>query len=134
MRSIRRFEEHLLELFETGLLNGTTHACIGQEAPTALRLWSTWTRRTTCSPTTAATVNYLARTGDAGLLVKLWWSGRTTKRSRFALDDLAREGARRMIAAALRAEVDECVDQFAGKVDEDGRQLVAATAARGSAR
>ena len=39
MRSIRRFEEHLLELFETGLLNGTTHACIGQEAPTALRLW-----------------------------------------------------------------------------------------------
>ena len=29
---IRRFEESLLELFERGLLNGTTHACIGQEA------------------------------------------------------------------------------------------------------
>jgi acetoin:2,6-dichlorophenolindophenol oxidoreductase subunit alpha len=32
MRFIRRFEERLLELFEEGLLNGTTHACIGQEA------------------------------------------------------------------------------------------------------
>jgi acetoin:2,6-dichlorophenolindophenol oxidoreductase subunit alpha len=32
MRFIRRFEESLLELFERGVLNGTTHACIGQEA------------------------------------------------------------------------------------------------------
>ena len=32
MRFIRRFEETVLELFEEGLLNGTTHACIGQEA------------------------------------------------------------------------------------------------------
>ena len=32
MRFIRRFEEMLLEMFEEGLLNGTTHACIGQEA------------------------------------------------------------------------------------------------------
>jgi len=32
MRFIRRFEETLLGLFEEGLLNGTTHACIGQEA------------------------------------------------------------------------------------------------------
>ncbi|MFL5841094.1 MAG: thiamine pyrophosphate-dependent dehydrogenase E1 component subunit alpha [Thermoleophilaceae bacterium] len=29
---IRRFEETLLALFEQGVLNGTTHACIGQEA------------------------------------------------------------------------------------------------------
>ena len=29
---IRRFEERLLGLFEAGLLQGTTHACIGQEA------------------------------------------------------------------------------------------------------
>ena len=29
---IRRFEEMLLRLFDTGVLNGTTHACIGQEA------------------------------------------------------------------------------------------------------
>jgi len=32
MRFIRRFEQSLLELFDKGLLNGTTHACIGQEA------------------------------------------------------------------------------------------------------
>lgn len=32
MRFIRRFEERLLSLFDEGLLNGTTHACIGQEA------------------------------------------------------------------------------------------------------
>lgn len=32
MRFIRRFEETLLQLFEEGVLNGTTHACIGQEA------------------------------------------------------------------------------------------------------
>jgi len=32
MRFIRRFEQSLLDLFERGLLNGTTHACIGQEA------------------------------------------------------------------------------------------------------
>jgi putative transposase len=41
-----------------------------------------------------------------------------------ALDELAREGARRMIAAALRAEADEYVDRFADDVDEDGRRLV----------
>jgi putative transposase len=40
------------------------------------------------------------------------------------LDDLAREGARRMIAAALEAEVAEYVEQFAEERDEDGRRLV----------
>lgn len=32
MRFIRRFEETLLALFDQGALNGTTHACVGQEA------------------------------------------------------------------------------------------------------
>ena len=32
MRFIRRFEETLLRLFDEGILNGTTHCCIGQEA------------------------------------------------------------------------------------------------------
>jgi TPP-dependent pyruvate/acetoin dehydrogenase alpha subunit len=32
MYLIRRFEEKLLELFSRGLLNGTVHTCIGQEA------------------------------------------------------------------------------------------------------
>ena len=40
------------------------------------------------------------------------------------LDQLAREGARRMIAAALRAEADEYVDRCGDEVDEDGRRLV----------
>jgi putative transposase len=40
------------------------------------------------------------------------------------LDDLAREGARRMIAAALEAEVDEYVCSFVDEVDEDGKRLV----------
>jgi transposase-like protein len=41
-----------------------------------------------------------------------------------ALDELAREGARRMIAAALRAEADEYVERFVGEVDEHGHRLV----------
>src|SRR3954447_5938478 len=40
------------------------------------------------------------------------------------LDDLAREGARRMIAAALRAEADEYVASFVEERDEDGKRLV----------
>jgi len=34
------------------------------------------------------------------------------------VDELAREGARRMIAAALEAEVDDYVQAFSGEVDE----------------
>ena len=41
-----------------------------------------------------------------------------------SLDALAREGARRMIAAALRAEADEYVEQYGDEVDEHGHQLV----------
>ena len=40
------------------------------------------------------------------------------------LDDLAREGARRMIAAALEAEVDEYVGAFVDDIDESGKRLV----------
>src|ERR1022692_3619472 len=41
-----------------------------------------------------------------------------------ALDDLAREGARRMIAAALRAEADEYVARYEEELDEEGHRLV----------
>jgi putative transposase len=41
-----------------------------------------------------------------------------------SLDDLAREGARRMIATALEAEVGEYVERFADERDQDGRRLV----------
>src|SRR3954447_22443917 len=40
------------------------------------------------------------------------------------LDELAREGARWMIAAALEAEVAEYVERFADERDEDGKRLV----------
>jgi putative transposase len=43
---------------------------------------------------------------------------------RMSLDGLAREGALRMIAAALEAEVEEYVASFAEERDEDGRRLV----------
>ena len=41
-----------------------------------------------------------------------------------ALDELAREGARRMIAAALKAEADEYVERFSDEVDENGHREV----------
>jgi transposase-like protein len=40
------------------------------------------------------------------------------------LDELAREGARRMIAAALDAEVEQYVASFVDEVDEDRKRLV----------
>ena len=41
-----------------------------------------------------------------------------------SLDELAREGARRMIAAALKAEADEYVERCADERGEDGKRLV----------
>jgi transposase-like protein len=40
------------------------------------------------------------------------------------IDEIVREGARRMLAEALQAEVDAYIAQFAGKHDERGRRLV----------
>ena len=40
------------------------------------------------------------------------------------IDQIVREGARQMLAAALQAEVAAYVDQFGGVRDEDGRRLV----------
>ena len=54
MRFIRRFEETLLGLFDEGVLNGTTHACIGQEAD-AVGVIEHSKRATTSSATTVAT-------------------------------------------------------------------------------
>jgi putative transposase len=41
-----------------------------------------------------------------------------------SLDELAREGARRMLAAALEAEVDAYIAAFAALTDERGHRLV----------
>src|SRR6266487_4020489 len=40
------------------------------------------------------------------------------------IDQIVRDGARQMLAAALQAEVAAYVDQFGGVRDEDGRRLV----------
>jgi hypothetical protein len=40
------------------------------------------------------------------------------------IDEIVREGARRMLAEALRAEVDAYIAQFGGERGEDGRRLV----------
>ncbi|HTF40490.1 MAG TPA: transposase, partial [Propionibacteriaceae bacterium] len=40
------------------------------------------------------------------------------------LDEIVRDAARQMLAAALRAEVAACVDTYRGDVDDHGRRLV----------
>ena len=40
------------------------------------------------------------------------------------IDEIVREGARRMLAEALQAEVDAYIAHFAGQPDEAGRRLV----------
>lgn len=40
------------------------------------------------------------------------------------MDEIVRDGARRMLAAALQAEVDAYIDQFRAEVDEHGHRLV----------
>ena len=47
-----------------------------------------------------------------------------TRRSPCGLDEIVREGARRMLAAALEAEVDAYIAALAGERDERGRRLV----------
>jgi TPP-dependent pyruvate/acetoin dehydrogenase alpha subunit len=71
LRFIRRFEQTLLDLFERGLLNGTTHACIGQEADAVavmehLRPGDHVFSNHRCHG------HFLARTGDAdGLMTEI---------------------------------------------------------------
>jgi putative transposase len=50
--------------------------------------------------------------------------GESDEGIKVTLDELAREGARRMIAAALEAEVEQYVDSFTEELGEDGRRLV----------
>lgn len=71
MRFIRRFEERLLGLFEEGVLNGTTHACIGQEAD-AVALMEHVEDGDHVFSNHRCHGHYLARTGDAlGLLAEI---------------------------------------------------------------
>jgi TPP-dependent pyruvate/acetoin dehydrogenase alpha subunit len=71
MRFIRRFEESLLELFDRGLLNGTTHACIGQEA-NAIAIAERLGDDDHVFSNHRCHGHFLARTGDAfGLMTEI---------------------------------------------------------------
>ena len=71
MRFIRRFEESLLELFDRGLLNGTTHACIGQEAD-AVAITEHLRDGDHVFSNHRCHGHFLARTGDAlGLMAEI---------------------------------------------------------------
>jgi putative transposase len=50
--------------------------------------------------------------------------GGSAEQATVTLDDLAREGARRMIATALEVEVEEYVASLVEELDEDGKRLV----------
>ena len=68
---IRRFEEMLLRLFDTGVLNGTTHACIGQEAD-CVAVLDQLTEGDHVFSNHRCHGHYLAWTGDAfGLLAEI---------------------------------------------------------------
>jgi len=71
MRFIRRFEDTVLELFERGLLNGTTHACIGQEAD-AVAIVEHLGDHDHMFSNHRGHGHFLARTGDAlGLIAEI---------------------------------------------------------------
>jgi TPP-dependent pyruvate/acetoin dehydrogenase alpha subunit len=71
MRFIRRFEERLLSLFDEGLLRGTTHACIGQEA-NSVALMEHLISGDHLFSNHRCHGHFLARTGDAfGLLAEI---------------------------------------------------------------
>jgi len=68
---IRRFEERILDLFEEGRINGTTHACIGQEAD-AVGVVEHVTADDHIFSNHRCHGHYLALTGDAyGLLAEM---------------------------------------------------------------
>lgn len=71
MLFIRRFEEMLLDLFDKGVLNGTTHACIGQEAD-CVGVIRNLSDGDHIFSNHRCHGHYLARTGDAlGLLCEI---------------------------------------------------------------
>jgi hypothetical protein len=46
------------------------------------------------------------------------------------IDEIVRQGARRMLAEALLSEVDAYIDRFVGERDERGRRLVVRSGSR----
>jgi transposase-like protein len=59
-------------------------------------------------------------------------AARDTSAPASLIDEIVREGARRMLAEALQAEVDAYIAQFTGELDENGRRLVVRNGYHGS--
>jgi hypothetical protein len=53
---------------------------------------------------------------------------------RSLLDEIVRDGARQMLAAALKAEVAAYVEQFVDQLDQNGRRLVVRNGYRDNGR
>lgn len=71
MYFIRHFEQTLLQLFEEGMLNGTTHCCIGQEAD-SVGIMEHLQPNDHVFSNHRCHGHYLARTGDAfGLIAEI---------------------------------------------------------------
>jgi len=56
---------------------------------------------------------------------RLGWVSPSDESAGSLVDEIAREGAGRMLAAALRAEADAYVDGLVDQLDEGGHRLVA---------
>ena len=61
-------------------------------------------------------------------------NGDTASSGRLLLDEIVRDGARQMLAAALQAEVAAYIDAHSHLVDDHGHRLVCATGITTSAR
>lgn len=58
-------------------------------------------------------------------------NGEGSTQSGSLIDEIVREGARRMLAAALEAEVNQYIAELAAETDERGHRLVVRTVAIG---
>ena len=77
---IRRFEERLLEMYSEGLLMGTMHACIGQEA-NAVAVIGHLDENDIVVSNHRCHGHYIEHTGDVtGLMAEVCWSLRWTWR------------------------------------------------------
>ena len=65
------------------------------------------------------------RAGEEGTpVLRVVTDGSTREEATSTLDEICREGARRMLAAALEAEADAYIAELVGELDESGRRLV----------
>jgi acetoin:2,6-dichlorophenolindophenol oxidoreductase subunit alpha len=92
MAFVRTFEQTLLDLFDEGVLNGTTHCCIGQEAD-AVGVIDHLRRSDHVFSNHRCHGHYLAKTGDAvGLLAEIMGTEKGICRGRGGSQHVCAEG------------------------------------------